>query len=197
MRQIRWLVIWAAILCLSGCVGGSPKTFYHTLGAVSATGNATAAKLSKPLASLGVGPVYVPTLLDRQGVVLRTDRYTVEVSDFHEWGGELEDELTGALAQRLQEKLPATTAVLTVPWELEQTPQYQVVVRVAQFDGIPGQKAFLKGRWQLQQAKTGRGVQGRQFNLQRAPADETVAGLIRAQSQLVDDLALQILQAFQ
>ena len=182
-------------LLLSGCLGASPKIAYHTLGSV-AVGDVTEITLRKPVPSLGVGPVYVPTLLDRQGVVLRKDRYTVEVAEFHEWGGELEDEFLGALAQRLQERLPAATAVLTVPWELEQTPLYQVTVHIAQFDGIPGRQAVLKGRWQLQQAKSGHGIRSAKFNLQQVPIDDSVAGLVRAQSQLVDDLALEILTGF-
>ncbi len=195
IRQVvkYWLIVAAAV-SLAGC-SASPKISYHTLGAAS-VGDMVEIQLKKPVFSLGVGPVYVPTLLDRQGVVLRKDRYTVDVAEFHEWGGELEDEFLGALAQRLQERLPATTAVLTVPWELEQTPQYQVTVHVAQFDGIPGKQAVLKGRWQLQQAKSGRGVRSAKFDLQSKPVDESVAGLVRAQSQLVEDLALEILAGF-
>lgn len=189
------LLVLATSAALTACLGASPKISYHTLGAVAA-GEVAEIKLKRPVRSLGIGPVYVPTLLDRQGVVLRKDRYTVEVAEFHEWGGELEDEFLGALAQRLQERLPAATAVLTVPWELEQTPQYQVTVHVAQFDGIPGKQAVLKGRWQLQQAKSGKGIRSAKFNFQRGPADDSVAGLVKAQSQLVDDLAQDILAGF-
>lgn len=194
VRTSSNLLLLLAPLLLAGCLGASPKISYHTLGAVA--GDVPEVKLRQPVRSLGVGPVYVPTLLDRQGVVLRKDLYTVEVAEFHEWGGELEDEFLGALAQRLQERLPAATAVLTVPWELEQTPQYQVTVHVARFDGIPGQQAVLKGRWQLQQAKSGKGIRSARFNLDRRPVDDSVAGLVRAQSQLVDDLAQAILAAF-
>lgn len=190
----RWRsgLLVAVALWLSGCLGASPKITYHTLGAVAAL-EVAEVKLRRPVSSLGVGPVYVPTLLDRQGVVLRKDPFTVDVAEFHEWGGELEDEFLGALAQRLQERLPAATAVLTVPWELEQTPQYQVTVHIAQFDGIPGQQAVLKGRWQLQQAQTGRGIRSAKFNLKRRPLDDSVRALVRAQSELVDALAQAIL----
>ncbi len=185
----------AVVLCLLAGCSASPKTAYHTLGAVT-VGEGVEMKLRQPLTSLGVGPIYLPTLLDRQGVVLRKDRYTVEVAEFHRWGGELEDEFLGALAQRLQARLPVATTVLTVPWELEQTPLYQVSVHVAQFDGIPGQQAVLTGRWQLQLAKSGRGLRSARFDLKRTPQDASVGALVRAQSQLVDDLALAILADF-
>ncbi|MEZ5478235.1 MAG: PqiC family protein [Thiolinea sp.] len=180
-------------MILSGC-SGSAKTAYYTLGAgVQPQVNAAAVQPGMAIPSLGVGPVRIPTLLDRQGVVLRKDEYTVEVSELAEWGGEMEDQFVQALADRLQAYLPQTR-VRTVPWELEQTPQYQLSATVTQFDGIPGQRAWLRGRWQWQLAADGKGVRSGSFDLQRPVSGEGIPGLVRAQSQLVDDLALNVLQ---
>lgn len=181
-----------AVLGLCGLLAacsGSTKTVYHTLAAAD-----VAVKVAKPavaVPSLGVGPVKVPTLLDRRGVVLRKDQYTVEVSELHEWGGELEDEFLTTLAQHLQLRLP-DTQVRLVPWELEQTPLYQVTVTVLQFDGMPAGKARLRGRWQLQLAKTGKGVRSSLFDLERPVGADSVDAIVRAQSQLLNELADQM-----
>lgn len=184
----------SGVLALSGC-SGSSKTLYHTLGASVPDDRIEMIKVARPVPTLGVGPVRLPALLDRQGVVLRKDQYTVEVSELHEWGGELEDEFTRALADRLQVRLPETQ-VRTVPWELEQTPKYQVSMTVSQFDGIPGKAAYLKGRWQLQLASNGKGINARRFELERPAQEDSVAALVRAQSRLVDDLAQLIVRGF-
>nr|CAA6812797.1 MAG: Unknown protein [uncultured Thiotrichaceae bacterium] len=190
MRIDSALLLGSVLVFLTAC-SGSTKTIYHTLSSTSVP--VQGAKLSKPVPSLGVGPVNVPGLLDRQGIVLRKDEYSVEVSELHEWGGELEDEFTSTLAQHLQMHLP-DSQVRTVPWELAQTPLYQVTVTVAQFDGMPAGKAVLKGRWQLQLAKTGKGVRGSLFNLERQVADKSVGAIVRAQSQLVKELAEDIVE---
>ncbi len=188
-RVARGVGLLMLLTLLAAC-SGSPPTIYHTLSSGSAP--VSSVKPTKPVPSLGVGPVHVPSLLDRQGVVLRKDEYSVEVSELHQWGGELEDEFVSTLAQHLQMRLP-DTQVRTVPWELEQTPLYQVTITVAQFDGMPAGKARLRGRWQLQYAKTGRGVRASLFNLERQVNDESVEAIVRAQSHLLSELADQII----
>ena len=79
----------------------------------------------------------MPALLDRQGVVLRRDAFTVDISEEHLWGGELEDEFLRSLARSMQIRLPETR-IQTVPWDLEQTPQQQLRLNILQFDGILG-----------------------------------------------------------
>lgn len=178
-------------LLLTAC--SSTPTLYHTLAAD--TGNAeAAADVSQRIKSLGVGPVKLPTLLDREGMVIRQDATTVEVSDTHLWGGQLEDEFLSALSQQLQWRLPATQ-VQTIPWEASQTPQYQVVVKLDQFDGTPGSKAVLRGLWQLEAGSDGKILVTEPVALERKTTQAGVAGVVKAQSTLVADLASQMVRA--
>lgn len=181
-------VLASCVVLLSAC--SSEPTVYHTLSAVSSTPEVTA--VANNIRSLGVGPVKLPTLLDREGMVIRRDPTTAEVSDTHLWGGQLEDEFLSTLTQHLQNALPGTQ-VLQIPWEVSQTPQYQVVVRIDQFDGIPGQQAILRGLWQLQNGSDGRILSSHPVSLQRKPGKTGVEGLVEAQSSLVADLTSHIL----
>ena len=183
----QWLSLWMVVI-LSAC--SSTPTQYHTLSIPS--GNAQAVVMTKPIKSVGVGPITLPTLLDREGMVIRKDATTLEISDTHLWGGQLEDEFLRTLAQQLQSRLPATR-VQTVPWDLNQTPQYQVVVKLDQFDGTPGGKAWLRGVWQLQ-AEDGKILSGEPVTLTRQTPEAGVTGLVKAQSGLLADLADQITQ---
>ncbi|MEZ5537668.1 MAG: PqiC family protein [Thiolinea sp.] len=188
-RSHAALIVSMGLCSLLAACSGSTKTVYHTLAAADVP--LTQPKPARAVPSLGVGPVKVPTLLDRRGVVLRKDQYTVEVSELHEWGGELEDEFLTTLTQHLQLRLP-DAQVRSVPWELEQTPLYQVTVNVVQFDGMPAGKARLRGRWQLQLAKTGKGVRSSSFDLERQVDGDSVDAIVRAQSHLLNELADQI-----
>ena len=184
----QWLSLWMVVI-LSAC--SSTPTQYHTLSIPS--GNGQAVVMTKPIKSVGVGPITLPTLLDREGMVIRKDATTLEVSDTHLWGGQLEDEFLRTLAQQLQSRLPATR-VQTVPWDLNQTPQYQVVVKLDQFDGTPGGKAWLRGVWQLQAGDDGKILATEPLMLTRQTPEAGVTGLVKAQSGLLADLADQITQ---
>ena len=184
----------AAVLLLSGLVACStPSTVYHTLSG-STAGVKPALDVSQRLASLGVGPVTLPTLLDREGMVLRQNATSVNVSDQHLWGGQLEDEFLRALSQQLALRLPSTR-VQTIPWELTQTPRYQLVIKVQQFDGILGKTARLEGLWQLQNANNSQIIIAQPFALERSVPGKTVEDMVLAQSLLVSDLADQIINS--
>ena len=183
MRNGMLGILMAALL--SACA--SAPTLYHSLAIVPGHVNT----VNTRIASLGVGPVQLPTLLDREGLVLRQNPNTLTVSDTHLWGGQLEDEFLNALTQQLQGRLPQVR-VRRIPWELPQTPQWQVAVNVAQFDGALGGKAVLQGDWQLQQAADGKVVMSYPLHLERAVAGTRVEDVVRAQSLLVSDLADQV-----
>ncbi|MDQ5769635.1 PqiC family protein [Thiothrix subterranea] len=182
----RWFVCGILVM-LSAC--SNTPTQYHTLS--TDMGSAAVPVVTASLKSVGVGPITLPTLLDREGMVIRKDATTLEVSDTHLWGGQLEDEFQRTLAQHLQSRLPATR-VQTVPWELSQTPQYQVVVKLDQFDGTPGGKAWLRGVWQLQAGNDGKIFATEPLMLTRQTPEAGVTGLVKAQSGLLADLANQI-----
>ncbi|MDD5392770.1 MAG: PqiC family protein [Thiothrix sp.] len=189
MHAIR-LFSLAMALSLAAC--SSSPTLYHTLASNTA-GAEIATDVSQRIHSLGVGPIDLPTLLDREGMVLRKDATTVEVSDTHLWGGQLEDEFLRALVQQLSLRLPATR-VQTIPWDISQTPQYQVVVKLNQFDGAVGGKAVLRGLWQLQAATDGRIVSSEPIALERKVGSSGIGSIVDAQSSLVNDLASQIVR---
>lgn len=179
-----------SLLLLSAC--SSTPTLYHTL-AVDTGNTVVAADVSARINSLGVGPVTLPTLLDREGMVIRKDATTLEVSDTHLWGGQLEDELLTVLSSYLQASLPGTR-VQVVPWELSQTPQYQVAFKLDQFDGIAGGRVVLRGLWQLQAGSDGKILRSTPFTLQRNASEAGVDGIVKAQSTLLAELAAQVVQ---
>lgn len=179
------------VLLLTAC--SSTPTAYHSLAADTA-GVQADRTVSQRIASLGVGDVKLPTLLDREGMVLRQNATNLTVSDTHLWGGQLEDEFLTALTQQLQARLPQTR-VQQIPWELSQTPQYQVALKIDQFDGVPNGKAVLRGTWQLQHAKDGTLIATYPIALERAVTGKSVDHIVQAQSQLVGDLAEQVVAA--
>ncbi|MFN3786027.1 MAG: membrane integrity-associated transporter subunit PqiC [Thiothrix sp.] len=184
---------WMYLVAISLSACSTPVTLYHTLDSDNGIMQVPQT-VAQHIHSLGVGPVRLPSLLDRQGLVIRQDAHTLTVSDTHLWGGQLEDELLNALSHQLQLRLPRTR-VQTIPWELNQTPQYQITVHVKQFDGTPGGKAWLRGTWQLQTGRDGKIIATYPMELTRQTTTPGVTGLVNVQSELLADLAAQITQA--
>lgn len=188
-----WCLSIVGLLCITAC--STTPTVYHTL----TVNNANAPKaeaLSHHIPSLGIGPVNLPTLLDREGLVIRKTPTSVAVSDTHLWGGQLEDELLDALTQQLRSRLPFTQ-VQTIPWELTQAPRYQLVLSVETFDGAPQGVARLQGTWQWQLAATGKMLSTEVVQLQRPVTGNTIDDVVVAQSLLVGDLVKQIITSLQ
>lgn len=172
-----------ALASLSAC-SGSPAVTYHTLGI--SRPDVRGGTISCTL-SVGVGPVALPDLLSRRGVVTRTDDFTVEVSQTHEWGGRLQDEVSRALTANLRLRLPGAD-VRALPWEAAQTPQVQVVVALERFDGAPGGRADLRGTWVVQDPRDGRALARGAVALHRFVGGGPRA-LVQAQSLLLADLS--------
>lgn len=183
-----------ALLALSGCSigGGNAKVVYHTLSTSMTMGTVDEATSAR-VKSIGIGPLKLPSLLDRKGYVIREDDNTVQVRELHEWGGELQDEFLTTLTQQIQNRLPRTR-VQRIPWEITQTPQYQVSLVVTQFDGQVGKEAMLLGTWQLQQASDGRIIATYPFQFRTKVVGKTTNDIVKVQTQLVERLAQTIVE---
>lgn len=187
---MRNVLLSMILYLLAGC--STTPTTYHSL-AVNTLNAPVAAEVSRRLKTLGVGPIELPRVLDREGMVMRQNATSLTVSDTHLWGGQLEDEWLQALTQHLQARLPATR-VQRVPWDISQTPQYQIVVKLVQFDAAPAGKAVVRGTWYLQTATDAKIISHEALQFERPVLGKGVDALVNAQSLLVGDVANQIVQ---
>lgn len=193
MRNYLMLLILTTLLAACSVVGGSnAKVTYHTLSTSMTLGSVATDKSSR-IQSVGIGPLKLPSLLDRKGYVVREDANTVQVRELHEWGGELQDEFLTTLTQQVQNRLPRTR-VQRIPWEITQTPHYQVSLVVTQFDGQAAKEAVLIGTWQLQYASDGRIISTHPFQLSAPVQGKTMGAIVKAQTLLVERLAQAIVE---
>ena len=93
---------------LNACSSVAPQ--YFTLGTPELS---SLASQPKPITSLGVARIRLPSLLDRQGMVLRKDNFSVEVSEQYQWAGVLREEFNESLVSGLQSALPSSRSSMT------------------------------------------------------------------------------------
>lgn len=78
MQFSKWIIV--ASLLLSGCASTPPTQFY-VLEPLDESAPATTGAVKKQL--IGVGPLSIPALIDRQKIVTRTPANTIEIAAFH------------------------------------------------------------------------------------------------------------------
>jgi hypothetical protein len=131
-------------LILAGC-GGSQQQYYRL------SAEPAAATHGHSTISLGVGPISLPSYIDRSELVFQSGPNEFQVPPNVSWAGSLSDNIAAVLARDLQEVL-GSREVLTAPWPAGRSPQRRVALDIRQFHGISGEGAILDAAWQIQDA---------------------------------------------
>jgi uncharacterized lipoprotein YmbA len=191
-------------LLLGGCFGASPSSRFYTL-----TPQEIRAISSPEAVEVGVriGPVTIPSYLDRRQIVTRTGRNQLELAEYDRWGGKLDDEISRLLVNDLTERL-APMGVAVAPWKsvpLTDSPViYRIPISIDRFDGAPGETVVLKASWVVivKKDKQERSLLARESSITEAVGgkgyDSLVVAMEKAMSRLgkemSDSLALLITQ---
>jgi len=196
---VACLLSLAAIIGLTSCAVSDPTQYYTLDQAAAGSGQAKASvgTLRSSAAGtgnvgVGVGPVIMPSYLDRTQIVTRTASDQVELSMFHRWAEPLEDGIARILAEQIGTGVP-TERVVMFPWRGvdARAIRYQVVVSVLRFDGRPGGNITLDTRWRI----LGKG--GEDLVLRRSTLIETAAGpgyepMVAAMSRMLGTLGQEL-----
>jgi len=182
---VRMVRSAGAILALTGCTSISPPTSFHTLNTAPA---GVAAIAQRPELSLGLGPIELPEMLKRPQLVIRVNASDVELSEFHQWAGDLEDTMTRTMAGQLMEAM-GTEKVAIYPWARHRAIDYQMRVDVLRFDGALGGEVVLAGTWTLADGEGRKEINTRAFSFTENTEGDSHTDLVEAMSRLVAHLS--------
>jgi len=137
------------VLLLTGCFGTTPPARFYSL---TPRESHEIALRNNPDRFLMVGPVEIPSYLDRPQIVTRTGRNEVDVAEFDCWSGKLEEEITRLLINTLSEQL-APKGIAVVSWRSTFTSlnrkMLRIPVNIHRFDGTLGETVVLSADWGL------------------------------------------------
>jgi hypothetical protein len=189
--MVRILVL-ALTLLLAGCVGISPPAKFYVLDAGPPPSG------SKPLGvrpglSIGLGPIDLPELVVRPEILTRPDGYSVQLSEFHRWAGELRPNMARVMARELMRRLN-TERLALYPWPGSKELDYQVRVEVFRFDGRLGAPAVLEGTWTLVDGAGRQELLTQAFSLTETTTGPEYGDLVGTLSRLTVRLADLIAQ---
>lgn len=186
-------VFLAATGLLAGCIdvglgqGTRQATRLYTLGtAEPASSNAASPRTRKP--TIGVGPVTVPTYLDRSQILVRVGPRRLQPLPFDHWAEPLEENVARVLVHNLA-VLTGSDAVYGYPWPRDQAPPVQLHVTVERFDAGLGGEAVLVALWGWRDGE-GNPLSAAERSVYRRPvAGNSADDLVAAMSRLVEDLS--------
>jgi uncharacterized lipoprotein YmbA len=194
MRSLAFVLAGLA-LALSGCGETKPSNFY--LLSVLPAPEAPIGSTPSGQLALGVGPVSLPSYLDRPQLVTRASPNRLAFAEFDRWAESLKEMFPRTLAENLSALL-GTDLVFVVPLRRSPKLDYQVAVDVLRFDmGTDGQ-AVLSARWTIF------GEDGKEvLRLRKSVLTEQVVpggdleGMVVAMSRAVEALSREIARAIQ
>ncbi len=144
--------------------------------------------------AIGVGPIRLPMYLDRSDIVTRGSLNKVEIADFSQWAGPLPENFSRVLAENLSVLL-STDKIAIFPFTRQLKIDFSVGVYVTRFDGMPGDKAYLRARWGILGNKRKESFFEKHTITSHPTENDTIEALIAAKSQTVSDLSREIARA--
>lgn len=155
--HIKWrLMVVLALGCVAaGCSPLEPQPSYSKFFILSplSDGRAPASQPSAGTTQLaiGVGPVDFPGYLRRPEFVTRVAPNQIELSPNERWGEPLDKNFRRILTQNLLQLLD-TDRVHDYPWNLDTRLDYQVAIRVQNFETDSQGQSQLRARWIIKDA---------------------------------------------
>ncbi|MEM7407451.1 MAG: PqiC family protein [Pseudomonadota bacterium] len=188
-----------AALALSGCImqgEPAPDNQFYVLDSLPAdTAPLAPPAAGKPLV-IDLAAVRLPQYLQRTQIVTRIDANRLSVSEFDQWGGNLEKNMMRVLGTNLA-LLLGTPEVHLAARRAPGGVDAQVEVEVMKFERGPDGRAELAAQWRLIDEQEERTLVSRITNLRGQPAraGDSIGTTVAAMSDLLGELSRRIASA--
>lgn len=129
-----WILFSIGILLLSGSLltscARSPNATFYVLSPIPYQKNHS--KKYQHL-RIGINDVSSPAYLSKLEIIIHDSAHHVELKNFHQWAGSLNNNIQRVIAANFSTLLPGA-AVAMVPWDISFKPNYQLQIDISQFE---------------------------------------------------------------
>lgn len=139
-----------------------------------------------------VGPITLPTSIDRRPIVRTLDGQRVDIADGHRWAGTLKSEIAQRLAGAVARE-SGLTRVTAWPQASIARPDQSLLVDVQRFEAEGFEKVTLTAVWTVR--RNGQDIASRRFSASEPVAAPTYDALVAAHGRLIDALAKNVVGA--
>jgi uncharacterized protein len=189
------LAIFALSVSFSGCAAFAPRadpSNFYILGALPesdlAEGKANVGVEAD--FSFGLGPIELPSYLDRQQVATRTSTNRLSYAENERWAAPLAENFSDVLGQNIS-RLLDPVRMSQFPWQSNSAPDYQVKIEVLQFEGNSNQEARLTAHWTVSD-RSKKILVSQSSQLRRRAGSLSTEDFVKALSETVRDLSREI-----
>lgn len=192
MRQTPFRVTLTACtaILLAGCVHSSPPSRFYTLQADVPAADAGTVEIGNGW--VGVGPIGLPSYLDRPQIVTRGEGHRLMVHEFDRWAEPLKARVLTVLMENVV-MLSDSKRVTPYPWPAEFRPDRRVAGEIAAFGAAPSGEVVLRVRWVVQAPGKAEeaAVQTGEYREDAAPGDfdAMVGAMSKALARWSQDIA--------
>jgi uncharacterized lipoprotein YmbA len=152
----------------------------------------TTAGAKKPL--IGIGPLSMPALLDRRGIVTRATNNGVQIAEFDQWAAPLKDNVIAVLSKNVATLQP-NAIVRAYPWSVYGNVDYRVIIDISRFDTQLGKSVNLEASWAIMEEKNHTILSNGQTKLQQPLNDASYNSAAQGLSKLLGELSQQLSQS--
>jgi len=178
----------AAVFLLFACAGRQSTQFY-----LLETLNQQPLPMfeSKQKRSIGIGPVTLPTLLERKQIVTRAEDNSIQLAEFHQWASPLKDNVMQVLTHNLT-TLQTSDIIRSYPWSAFGTVNYHIIIDITRFDTRPGQSVNFQANWAIMDDKTHTLASSGLSRIEHPLADTSYPATVDALSKVLGEFSKEL-----
>lgn len=191
VRSILPLVVTFTLL--GGCVGEVPPSRHYILASDPSLAPLEEVQVPAGM-SISVGPVRVPSYLDRTQIVTKKSPYQLELAEFDIWAEPLDENITRILVENLS-RILGTDQVLAFEERRGAPVDFEVAVDVEKMDAVENGPAELVARWTVLRSQRREHLLTRRSRFQTPLDGGRFEALAAAMSRNVSQLSLEIAAA--
>ena len=140
---------------------------------------------------IGLGPLTLPAVLDRQQIVTRTENNGIELAEFHQWAAPLKNTVIDVLSKNLEAQ-QANIIMRGYPWAAYGEMDYRIIIDISRFDSQLGKSANLEANWAIMEEKKHTIVSNGRTNLKQVLNDASYQSAVSAQEKLLGEFSQQL-----
>lgn len=181
------MLAWLLTACAQ-----TPTPHFYQLVALSPATRAVPTT-AKPR-SIGVGPVILPGLSDREEMVTLGTGNSVDIAPFQRWAGPLKANIVQVLQQNMARLLP-NDLLRSYPWSAFGEVDQHIVIEITRFDASLGNTVTLEANWAVMDNAGRQPLKSGHCLINQALPDASYAAAALAFSQALQQMSAELVAA--
>jgi uncharacterized lipoprotein YmbA len=191
-RHTLFIAMMIAILVLiSSCIGKTPPATFYTLSVIQEKNSLN--RIPHDIA-IAIGPVTIPSELDRSQIITRDIDGRITLSELHRWAGPLQERIASVLSINLATLLGTDMVAPRISENIFPFTHY-VILSINRFDGRLQGTVLLDVTWSIKTNNKPDPLIVKRSIIHEAVLSPGHSGLVAAQGKALSELSNRIAEA--